>query len=46
MENFKEYFDTLPKMVQETLKQAGMQNKTEQELRSIAENLMNKRNDQ
>lgn len=39
---FKEYFDSLPKFVQETLTQSSGLGKTEEELRSVAENLMRK----
>lgn len=42
MEDFKKYFDSLPKFVQETLKQNGMDNKSEEEIRAAAENLMSK----
>lgn len=38
---FKAYFDSLPKLIQETLMQSSNLGKSEQELRSIAENLMN-----
>lgn len=38
--DFKEYFDSLPKFVQETLTQSSCFGKTEEELRSVAENLM------
>lgn len=38
---FKEYFDSLPKFVQETLMQSSGIGKTEEELRAIAENLLN-----
>ena len=39
--DFREYFDSLPKFVQETLMQSSGIGKTEEELRSIAENLLN-----
>ncbi len=37
---FKAYFDSLPKFVQETLTQSTNFGKSEEELRSMAENLM------
>lgn len=37
---FKDYFDSLPKFVQETVTQSSAYTKSEEELRAIAENLM------
>ena len=38
--DFREYFESLPKFVQETLMQSSGIGKSEEELRSIAENLL------
>ncbi len=37
---FREYFNSLPKFIQESLKQNGSVQKSEEELRSIAENML------